>query len=249
MKVKIIIVLFIITLSIIGIILANEKNNSNYETEDNLSNFHGNTMENENNIETVYQINSKTYTYTLNGNNVLIKYPVLNSNEMNLSSVNELIKQTALSGFNKDEEVEQQIDIDYEIVFYNNEFISIAFTGLANTITAAHPNNIFYTLNIDIKEGTKIKLTDIYNIDDNFIDTYKSEFKRQINPEIAIYLENYTDEELKEMFNNADKANDGIFSYYTDTTIGISLPTIFAIGNYSKIEINRDLLKNNLKQQ
>lgn len=240
-KVTLIIAILIIFATTI-IILVNERNNN--EKEDSLSDFQNNTIE-----DNIYKIDSETYTYTLNGNNVLIKYPVLNSNEINLSSVNELIKQTALSEFNEDEEAEQQIDIDYKIVFYNNEFISIAFTGLANTITAAHPNNIFYTLNIDIKEGTKIKLTDIYNIDDNFIDTYKSEFKRQINPEIAIYLENYTDEELKEMFNNADKANDGIFSYYTDTTIGISLPTIFAIGNYSKIEINRDLLKNNLKQQ
>ena len=238
-KVALIIITILIIFATAIIILVNENNN---EKEDNLSDFQNNTIE-----DNIYKIDSKTYTYTLNGNNVSIKYPVLNSNEMNLSSVNELIKQTALSGFNEDEEVEQQIDIDYEVIFYNNEFISIAFTGLANTITAAHPNNIFYTLNIDIKKGTKITLTDVYNIDNNFIEIYKSEFKRQINPEIAMYLENYTDKELKEMLNNADKANDGMFSYYTDTTIGISLPTIFAIGNYSKIEINRDLLKNNLK--
>ncbi len=119
-KVTLIIAILIIFATTI-IILVNERNNN--EKEDSLSDFQNNTIE-----DNIYKIDSETYTYTLNGNNVLIKYPVLNSNEMNLSSVNELIKQTALSGFNEDEEIEQQINIDYEIVFYNNEFISIVFT-------------------------------------------------------------------------------------------------------------------------
>jgi len=245
MRVKIIIVLLVFIVLVVGsIILVKGIATGNKVTTDDLNNSQNNETVSDANI--FYKINSDTYRYTLQENDVVIKYPVLNSNEIDLRYVNELIKEKAISVFNTDEEYEQYIDIDYEIAFYNNEFISIIFKGLANTNLSAHPTNIFYTLNIDIEKGSIIKLTDIYKIDRNFIEIYISELKKQ-NLDVVEYLESYTDENLEEMFHNADMENDGIFSYFTESSIGISLPTIYALGDHFEMEINEELLKNNLR--
>lgn len=242
MKIKITRTLFVLIIFVGGIILAKNRIQVNNTTNNNFNHAQNGIIVDSGNA--IYEINSNTYTYTLYENNVSIKYPILSSNEIDLASVNKLIKETALNIFTVDKEFKQDINISYEIVFNNNKFISIIFTGLANATPSAHPRNMFYTLNIDIERGSKIKLTDIYNIDDSFIELYKSELKKQTIPYIAMYLENYTNEELKKMFNNADKENDGIFSYYTDTSVGISFPTIYAIGDHIEVEINKELLKN-----
>ena len=61
-KVALIIAILIIFTTAI-IILVNERNNN--EKEDSLSDFQNNTIE-----DNIYKIDSETYTYTLNGNNV-----------------------------------------------------------------------------------------------------------------------------------------------------------------------------------
>lgn len=235
MKKEIIVLIILIILlicTIVLIVMVKGKNSqSSVVTEQNIT----------------YEIEDYAYTYTMNENNILIKYPILLSNKTDLTSVNELIKERALSFFDIDEEVRQTMNIDYSVKYKDDQLISIAFIGMLNANLAAHPTNIFYTLNMDLKNSYNIKLADRYIIDENFIKVCKNEIEKQVDSNNRAYLENYTDEELKELLSNADTEQSATFTYYTNNALGISFPTIFAIGNHCEIEIDKELLKGNLK--
>ena len=239
MKTKIIILSILIFL-VSGTILVKGKVAKNNMFADNLYSYRNDIIDNDTNV--TYEINSNEYTYKLNGNNVLIKYPVLISDKFDFTIINDTIKETALNIFSIDKEVNQEVNIEYEVTFSNNSFISIVFKGLINATSSAHPSNIFYTLNINIENSSKIRLTDIYNIDDDFVEICRNELKKQLDSNIAIYLDN----ELKDMLINSDKKSE-VYSYYKEESVGISFPTIHVIGDHSEIEISKELLKNNLK--
>lgn len=239
MKTKIIILSILIFL-VSGTILVKGKVAKNNMFADHLYSYRNDIINNDTNV--TYEINSNEYTYKLNGNNVLIKYPVLISDKFDFTIINDTIKETALNIFSIDKEVNQEINIEYEVTFSNNSFISIVFKGLINATSSAHPSNIFYTLNINIENSSKIRLTDIYNIDDDFVEICRNELKKQLDSNIAIYLDN----ELKDMLINSDQKSE-VYSYYKEKSVGISFPTIHVIGDHSEIEISKELLKNNLK--
>ncbi len=243
MKTRKIIIIFSLIILLIGIIIVIEKKlTKKVFTKDTLKNLQSNSTQ-----KIDYELTDKIYNYKENGNNVLIKYPQFVSSLSEVTSINKLIEDAALNFFEINNEIKQNINIDYTIKLETNSFISIIFKGIANTEFAAHPTNVFYTLNIDIHNNSILKLTDICNIDDDFIELYRNELKKQQDkPEIKKYLEGYTDKELKELLINIDNKESGVYSYYTYDSIGISLPTIYAIGNHFEIEINNNVLKNKL---
>ena len=89
MKTKIIVILFILIFLISSVILIKEKLQKNNKETNNLE-INENTIINN---DKSYAINSNTYTYTLNGNNIVIKYPNLESDKIDLTLINETIKK------------------------------------------------------------------------------------------------------------------------------------------------------------
>jgi len=175
-----------------------------------------------------------------------IKYPVLPEYS---ATINEMIKQEALrvlDAYEIDvpEEERLSLEIDYEIKLKTDDLISIVFEGLGYIQGTAHPNNFFYTLNIDAKTAKKVRLADRVTVDDSFIQAVYQAARDIPEPEIYdAFMNSYEDKDaLLQRLYDADGSDDwpqgtSAFSYFTPTSVGVSLP----IGTFHvEIEVPTD---------
>lgn len=200
--------------------------------------------------ENSYEANLKEDNYTLSkltyleedeNNQVTIEYPVVIglSYKRVEDDINTLIEDQArqvLSSYDYENRGKLTLDITYQIALSTPDTLSINYSGLGYVEGAAHPNKIFYTTNIDTRTGERLGLVDLVTIDDDFVSSFingafkyagplKSEYKDDI------FINNNLDD-----FINADH-NNGIYSYLTEDSLGISLPVAHAIGGYALYEI------------
>jgi hypothetical protein len=164
-------------------------------------------------------------------------------------AVNNIIKEAALSGltyYNPQEDLPYlSLDIEYEIKLKDDKFVSIAFSGLSYYSGAAHPNNLFYTVNVDLNKQCRLKLTDVVGVNDSFIDKLKQVAKKQLVDYQLSAFEDYD----KEMSSNLKQTlvikmdtidiYNNSYSYITKDKIGIVLETFHAYGDYMEIEISK----------
>jgi len=137
--------------------------------------------------------------------------------------------------------------------------LSIQYYGLSTIKGAAYPTNQFYTTNIDIKNGKKLKLADIIKIDDNFVKSFRngsyvalepgnSELKAAVNQ----YINNISNQDLIKYFKQADSRKieenpSTTYSYLTNDSIVISINVPHAIGDHVEYKIKSTDIQNNIK--
>lgn len=197
-----------------------------------------------------YKISEVTLTKNTYNNNIAIKYPQLVSDVKDYSKTNELIKDTVddfLKNQYGDDYTELTLNIDYKITLCNNSIISIVFKGMGNVRTAAHPINHFLSLNIDLKDSTKLRLQDIYNVDNEFTNIYITNMVKQTISKISDYIMSDSGDKLTAQLKNADSSDSDIYSYFTDKQLGISYDVPHAAGDHVETLINYEDLKSNLK--
>jgi len=128
--------------------------------------------------------------------------------------------------------------------------LSIQYSGLGFVEGVAHPNHLFYTTNIDIAKGIKVRMKDVININEKFLDKLlNGEF---IVPEdtvadksaILTTLKRWSKSELLQQFDNSDSLDEmgtdnqsDIFIYFTKDSLGISIPVSHAEGDHAEFEI------------
>lgn len=192
----------------------------------------------------------------MNDNNkgTKISYPQISdlSDAEKQKELNEIIKNEALKGNNyyKDVDGEVTIDINYKIVCQEPELLSIIYSGVGNVSGAAHPSNLFYTTNLDITNRKNLRLNDIVNINDDFVNMlingsfkavnskYEAEYKSEVNM--------LTLEEWKKRLLAADPSDKmgSEFSYMTKDSLGISIGVMHALGDHTEFEIKyKDIWK------
>lgn len=133
-------------------------------------------------------------------------------------------------------------------------FLSIRFSGTGDVYNAAHPSNLFGTVNIDIQEGTKLILNDIVYIDSDFADKlYIGDFKA-LWPEQGEYISHYSKDKMLKYLKDAESLDNigsenqsDVFSYFTSDGLGISIPVSHSIGDHAEFEIKYDDLKKHMK--
>ena len=198
-----------------------------------------------------YKIVSETYD---NNKGTKISYPQISDliDAKKQKELNEIIKNEALKGNNyyKDVDGKVTIDIKYKIACQEPELLSIIYSGVGNVSGAAHPSNLFYTTNLDITNRKNLRLNDIVNINDDFVNMlvngsfkavnseYEAEYKSQINM--------LTAEDWKKMLLAADPSDKmgSEFSYMTKDSLGISIGVIHALGDHAEFEIKyKDIWK------
>jgi len=198
-----------------------------------------------------YKIVSETYD---NNKGTKINYPQITdlSDAEKQKGLNEIIKNEALKGNNyyKDVDGDVTIDINYKIVCQEPELISIIYSGVGNVSGAAHPSNLFYTTNLDITNIKNLRLNDIVNINDDFVNMlingsfkainskYEAEYKSEINM--------LTLEDWKKRLLAADPSDKmgSEFSYMTKDSLGISIGVMHALGDHTEFEIKyKDIWK------
>ena len=150
------------------------------------------------------------------------------------------------------------LDITYEIPWQSQRILSVQYAGVGNAKGAAYPLNLFYTVNINIDKGTKLKLKDFVKIDNNLVDIFMN-FKVQ-DPEtnqasasaFDYILNTYTAEDLIRYFEGADSSYQNsafTFSYLTEDAIGISIEVPHAVGEHMEIELMYQDIKSNIKTE
>ena len=198
-----------------------------------------------------YKIVDETYD---NNKGTKINYPQITdlSDAEKQKGLNEIIKNEALKGNNyyKDVDGDVTIDINYKIVCQEPELISIIYSGVGNVSGAAHPSNLFYTTNLDITNRKSLRLNDIVNINDDFVNMlingsfkavnskYEAEYKSEINM--------LTLEDWKKRLLAADPSDKmgSEFSYMTKDSLGISIGVMHALGDHTEFEIKyKDIWK------
>ncbi len=255
----------------------NKANSSNSEVKNDSSNEVINNNENENKVEdsqkisdttkekespknlneksNEYQVVSKDYSK----NNVKINYPELkNSNDNEkLKSINRYLKEGALKvldDYVKDDSNLKAVNlnVNYDVKFKNEKYISIVYKGEVNVEGAAYPSSIFYTINVDLESGNIIRLSDYSNVDDilNELKDPKNIKVIAENDELAAaqkeFILNIGNDKLISMLKNADfhKVNgkienpkEGVYSYLHKDSVVISLQVNHAIGDHAEFTL------------
>lgn len=206
-----------------------------------------------------YDITKVSY----NDKDVEISYPqISNLNDIDkVKQINEIIKSEALKVLNTyDGDVDNvTLGVDYSIKWKGGNLLSIQYIGSGYVVDGAYPNNIFYTTNIDINKATKVKLVDVFNIDESFIQKFNEgrytvfDVELNVENESKNEVNKYSNTELINYFNKADDIkieNElSVFSYFTKDSLGISVNVPHAIGDHAEFEIRYQDLKDNIKTE
>lgn len=190
-----------------------------------------------------YKITTQVMNDTSHKNSTTTaKYPQLISDEKDYSVVNKMIEGSVRNCFgNFPEDYEDMtFTMNYRVTMSTDKLVSIVFEGDYNMVTAAHPNSVFFTFNIDLEQASKIKLKDIYTIDGRFIDLFRKQWPEQTDPGLADYLNTFSNDEIMRMFADTDNEASSVYSYFTDGKLGISFSVPHALGDHIEIEINNN---------
>jgi hypothetical protein len=198
-----------------------------------------------------YKIISETYD---NNKGTKINYPQITdlSDAEKQKELNEIIKDEALKGNNyyKDVDGDVTIDINYKIVCQEPEILSIIYSGVGNVSGAAHPSNLFYTTNLDTINTKILRLNDIVDINDDFVNMFingkfkavNSDYESEYKSEISMV----TFDDWKKRLLTADPLDKmgNEFSYMTKDSLGISIGVMHALGDHVEFEIKyKDIWK------
>lgn len=207
---------------------------------------------NQGSISDPYEITKANYTE----NDIKITYPqITKSNDQQKEGIiNALIKHETMKVLNYylPEIQDLTLEINYEIKSKSASLLSIQYTGVGYMNGAARPNNHFYTTTIDFEMGNRLKLTDMVNIDENFIENLKHNAK-PIKPEHQGILNSIPTSDLLNMLTNADSLDNigtenqsDTFSYFTSDSLGINIPVSHAEGDHAEFEISYQAIAQNI---
>lgn len=140
--------------------------------------------------------------------------------------------------FDNREYAEYCVELEGTVTRSDEEIISIKFEGLVNYMTAAHPNHVLFSVNVDKATGERVLFADKYNITEDLYDV----FLRYAQAEIDSVAGEGT-VSVEEQLCTKDSFIDGISDettvcvYYSGESIVISYEVPFAVGGHREVEI------------
>ena len=140
--------------------------------------------------------------------------------------------------FDKREYTEYCVEIDGTVTKSDDGIISIKFEGLVNYMTAANPNHILFTGNVDKTTGERVLFTDKYNINDELYDVFLSYAQEEIDrilEEESLSVEEQLCPEDSFLMGISDESS--VCVYYSDESVIISYEVPFAVGGHREAQI------------
>lgn len=180
--------------------------------------------------------------------NITIHYPQLQNfiDQNKQQVINEMIRTEAIKGLNYYSGLEDELtlEVDYKVSRKTSKVLSIQYAGTGYVEGAAHPNELFYTTNIDIDREKPVRLHDMIHIDDAFVDKMMNGPFKPLNPEMGELVNYYSREEWINQLQNADsldhigtELHSDTFSYLTEDSLGISIGIPHGAGGHLIFEI------------
>lgn len=205
-----------------------------------------------------YEISTSMYVKEEENNSISIQYPKISGlNDKDLEKkINEIIKTETFKVYNYYDYLDREhlnLEIKYNVSLKSESILSIQYSGLGYVENAAHPNKLFYTTNIDMKTGCRLRLRDLVNINEKIINMFiNGEFKPLWKEQEKFALKYYkTYDKVRKKFIHGDYMDNigtfnqsDVYSYLTNDSLGISVPVIYAIGGHAEFEINyKDIIE------
>ena len=161
--------------------------------------------------------------------------------QVNFEKTNNLIEQKVweeLQGYAKMTRAGGgYLELNYEIGYRDDSFVSIKYFGHRYLLGTPHTSRIFFTQNIDLKEGVEVGLRDLCSIDD---DTLRKFLQRASSSSKENAVRNWT--ELGEVSYSElrwTKAN----SYWQEDRVAFFALISHGIGDYMQYEVSYDELR------
>lgn len=130
----------------------------------------------------------------------------------------------------------QYLHISSRLSFESEEFISIVFTGKYNLKSAAHPNDVFFSINVDVRSVERVGVADVCTVDDTLYNAFLQYANSdRITRDELMSLNVFKKDTFIEGLTQEPKK--GFYSYFTPTHIGISYPVVYALGDHVEAEI------------
>lgn len=201
--------------------------------------------------ENSYNVITEKFT---KGDAIVISYPIITglSDSSTQQRVNNLLKTEAFSEFtdySKDQGINIEdlaLSMEYEISYQNNNFLSVCYKGYVYLQGAAYPRSLFTTVNIDMNEGKRIKLSDMVNLDYELVQKVEEELYSYIdkNPDWAVvYRQELNNDLLDELVNTDYELGADCNSYFTNQYLGLRFSTQHAAGDHFEIEFDLESMK------
>ncbi|URJ60108.1 DUF4163 domain-containing protein [Paenibacillus polymyxa] len=195
--------------------------------------------------------------YSKNG--IVIKYPqIIKLKDIaKQKSLNKILKADALEGLQNyaDSNSGVHVEIDYEIKRQSERFLSVQYTGIRYVKDAAYPSHMFYTTNLDMKQASRIRLRDLVKVEKPFIELIKSGKITAVQPEQQGLMGDFTKDDLIQLLTNADVTKGSLakvemesFSYFTNDSLGMSVPMAHVVGDHAEYEIRLAQIPENIRQ-
>ena len=182
-----------------------------------------------------FTVTMQTFTLATQGGTVLYDCPQFGDGR--LFDVNELILDAVFDrlSFFADFSAETNLDLECEVKYQNARFLSLWFTGLCNTKTAAHPTHVAFSVNVDVEKKRLVTLADMVTLDDAFVKRFEQAPKYNSGIDVSEAVETlYSSADVKRKLSVCDNAETAdAFSYYTADRIYVSISTVFAAGDYA----------------
>ncbi|HEX3076518.1 MAG TPA: hypothetical protein VHQ24_06630, partial [Lachnospiraceae bacterium] len=179
------------------------------------------------------------------GKDIAITYPQIKglNDDARQNSINNMLKQEAMSYLNNNVDMGKFIilDISYDITWKGNNVLSVQYYGWGEVSDAPHPYNLSSILNINIKTGKKIKLQDMFHINQKLITsiTKKGSYTGPLSPDDA-----YLMKEVHSYINSMTMSNfPNMNFYFTKDSFGLLFDVSHAVGEYAMFETQYSDLK------
>ena len=216
-----------------------------------------------------YELTSQTYSEA----GVQIDYPQIRDfgDQTKEAAINKLIKDEALKilQYYQSEETEFNLEIAFSVTWQSKGLLSVQYSGIGYTEGAAYPNKLFYTTNINLMSGEKIKLADVVFIDRAFIDRFRDgelvsgeeAARDELKAALQDYLSAMTADDLIALFHKADFSGDSgdsgetgftlaeSYSYFTGDSLGISIGVPHVLGDYAQYELKYSDIAENVNNE
>ena len=184
----------------------------------------------------VFEDNSHT------NSNVVVRYPEFISEDDGFEKINRQVEEKAKS-FAESVYLQDYINLDLNIEYaysISDKYISVAFEGMGNISTVAHPNNHCQTIIFSREDKSILTLSDMFEVDDAFVSLFMKHLQEKDSAFMNYFNETYDAASLLEA---CDDGSSGCYSYITDTEIIISFQVPHAIGDYVKVSLPLEEIK------
>ncbi|MGG1517411.1 DUF4163 domain-containing protein [Paenibacillus oryzisoli] len=135
------------------------------------------------------------------------------------------------------------LDLKYQVTMSTPDLLSVVYTGYSYIEVAAHPNNEIYSITIDLKNMTKLKLTDFTTIDTMLAENIKQStavtnaaIKDGMDKnDLIIAIQNIDDQTLIKGLKEQWAYNT---FYLTPNSLVVSVVVPHAVGDYALVELS-----------